>query len=99
MNPLDDWIAHLASELDVDVRAVDRDKVLGVARDAAHAIARPAAPLTTYLVGLAAGLRGGSADAARQAAEIAQQLVARRGASPGEDSAHTPAPGATDRSA
>ena len=34
--------------------------LLDLARDAAHGVARPAAPLTTFLVGYAAGLAGGS---------------------------------------
>jgi hypothetical protein len=75
-NPLADWVSELATELGVDVAAVDRDLLLDVARDAAHAIARPAAPLTTFLVGLAAGQRGGGPDAVRQASATAQRLAA-----------------------
>lgn len=78
-NPLDDWIVELAEALGVDPGSVDRDLLLDVARDAAHGVARPAAPLTTFLVGLAAGRRGGSADAVREAAATAQQLATRRG--------------------
>ncbi len=74
-NPLADWVAELAAELGVDPAALDRDLVLDVARDAAHGIARPAAPLTTFLVGLAAGLRGGGADAVRAASATAQRLA------------------------
>jgi uncharacterized protein DUF6457 len=74
-NPLADWVAELADELGVDPAALDRDLVLDVARDAAHGIARPAAPLTTFLVGLAAGLRGGSAEAVREAGQTAQRLA------------------------
>jgi hypothetical protein len=82
-DPLDAWVAELAAELGVDRAAVDRDLLLDVARDAAHGVARPAAPLTTFLVGLAAGLRGGGADAVREAAATAQGLAA----------AHAPPPG------
>jgi hypothetical protein len=74
-NPLDRWVAELATALDVDVTAVDRDLVLDVARDAAHGVARPAAPLTTFLVGLAAGRRGATADAIAEAAATAQRLA------------------------
>lgn len=73
---LDSWVLELAAELGVDPAAVDRDLLLDVARDAAHGIARPAAPLTTFLVGLAAGLRGGSAEAVREAAATAQRMAA-----------------------
>jgi RimJ/RimL family protein N-acetyltransferase len=78
VNPLDAWIDELARELDVDPAAVDRQLLLDVARDAAHGVARPAAPLTTYLVGLAAGLRGGGAPATAAAAATAQRLAIAR---------------------
>lgn len=77
-NPLDSWVAELAAELGVDPAAVDRDLLLDVARDAAHRVARPAAPLTTFLVGLAAGRNGGGGAAVREAAATAQRLAAAR---------------------
>jgi hypothetical protein len=81
-NPLDGWLAELAAALDVDLSAVDRDLVLDLARDAAHGVARPAAPLTTFLVGLAAGQRGATSDAVAAAAADAQRLIERRGPTP-----------------
>jgi hypothetical protein len=72
---LDDWVAALAAELDVDPAVVDVRHLLDVARDAAHHVDRPAAPLTTFLIGYAAGLRGGGADAVASAAETAQRLA------------------------
>ncbi len=69
------WMDELCAALDIPA-APDRDLVLDLARDAAHGVARPAAPLTTFLVGLAAGLRGGSADDVAAAAEIAKRLAA-----------------------
>jgi hypothetical protein len=68
--PLDAWIAELASALGVDPTAVNQDLVLNVSK-AAHGVSRGAAPLTTFLVGLAAGLRGGSTDAITWAARTA----------------------------
>jgi hypothetical protein len=65
----------------VDAAATDVPLLLDVARDAAHGIARPAAPLTTFLVGLAAGQRGGGAEAVASAAAIAQRLVQAQSAS------------------
>ena len=70
------WVAELADALGIDTGAFDRDLVLDVARDAAHGVARPAAPLTTFLVGYAAALRGGSADDVAAAAATAQRLAA-----------------------
>ena len=74
---LEAWAAELASALNLGgVMTVDVDAILTLAGDAAHAIVRPAAPLTTFIVGFAAG-RGsldGSLDAAT-ATEIARELA------------------------
>jgi hypothetical protein len=59
MPTLDEWTAQVAAALGLPADLVDRDLVLDLARDTAHAVARPAAPLTAYLAGLAVG-RGGS---------------------------------------
>ena len=75
-NPLDAWVAELAAALDVDLGAVDRNLLLDVARDAAHSVSRPSAPLTTFLVGLGAGTKGGTLAAVREAAATAQRLAA-----------------------
>lgn len=73
---LDAWAARLTEALGLpDGVTVDIGVVLDLARDAAHNVARPAAPLTTFLVGYAAGLAGGSdADVAR-AVETATALA------------------------
>jgi Domain of unknown function (DUF6457) len=81
-NPLDDWIVELAAALDIPRDAVDASLLLDLARDAAHSVARPAAPLTTFMVGLAAGLRGGDARAVAVAAATAQRLAQRTHSSP-----------------
>lgn len=78
-NPLEDWVADLCAALELDQAAVDRDVVLDLARDAAHGVARPAAPLTTFLVGMAAGRRGADPAAVAEAAAAAQALLATRG--------------------
>jgi hypothetical protein len=83
-NPLDAWIAELADDLGVGTETVDRTLLLELARDAARGIARPAAPLTTFLVGLAAGRRGGSIADVRACAEIAG-AAARRHAPEADD--------------
>jgi hypothetical protein len=69
-NPLDAWVAELAAALGLDPAVLDRDAVLDLARDAAHNVARPAAPLTTYLVGYAAGASGDAAAAAATARDL-----------------------------
>lgn len=73
---LQDWTMALIRELDVDVQ-VDEDLLLELARDAAHSVSRPAAPITTFLVGYAAALRGGGTDAVAQASDTARLLAAR----------------------
>lgn len=75
MNVLEEWVAQVCAELDVP--APDRDLVLDLARDVAHGVARPAAPLTTYLVGLAAGAAGGGPEAVRAAADRVSELLRR----------------------
>jgi hypothetical protein len=50
---LDEWVRQVSEELGIG--EVDSASVLDLARDVAHGIARPAAPLTCLLVGLAAG--------------------------------------------
>ena len=72
---LEQWTEALAAELGVPV-TVDERLLLEVARDAAHSVARPAAPLTTFLVGYAAALAGGDAEAVARASAVAQRLAA-----------------------
>ena len=73
----DEVRAALGIDEDVDVKAV-----LGLAGVAAHAVVRPAAPLTTYLVGFAAGraaARGEDpAAAAAEATRVARELASKR---------------------
>ena len=73
---LQEWTHALAAELGVDVD-VDTDLVLELARDAAHGVSRPAAPLTTFLVGYAAAQRGGGAEAVTAACDVARLLTTR----------------------
>jgi hypothetical protein len=71
---LDDWTTALARELGLD-DAVDTALLLGLARDAARLVERPAAPLTTFMVGLAAGRAGGSAADVQRAVAVATALA------------------------
>lgn len=77
---LDEWITAVKDELGVDLE-VDAPLLLDLARDAAHGVARPAAPLTTFLVGYAAGRAGSEgpqavAEAVRKATDLAARWVA-----------------------
>ena len=72
---VDDLCAALGIEDDVDV-----DAILDLARDAAHDVERRAAPLTTFLVGLAAGRSEGEGSieaAVATAADLLRQQASR----------------------
>jgi hypothetical protein len=74
---LDDWVVMVATELGISELDVDTESVLDLAADAAHAVVRPAAPLTTFLAGFAAGRAGGSESDLRDAIETAMALCDR----------------------
>lgn len=69
---LDEWVAAASAELGVDDQ-VDVTLVLDLARDVAHGVARPAAPLTAYLLGLAVGRGADPVAAAAALSRLAQQ--------------------------
>lgn len=69
--PLDDWIEAVRRELGID-GDVDVTAILDVARVAAHGVARPAAPVTTYLLGVAAAAGVDPAEAARRLEALAE---------------------------
>lgn len=47
------WVEHVAGELGVDPALVDIERILDVATDVAHSVARPAVPVTMLVAGLA----------------------------------------------
>lgn len=65
-----EWAEQVLQELDMPeneaLEKADVDRILDLARDAAHSVARPAAPLTTYLLGIAVG-RGADPETAAAA--------------------------------
>lgn len=52
---MDAWIEALKKELGLNIE-INKNLILNIARDAAHAVERPAAPITTYLLGYAVAL-------------------------------------------
>nr|WP_242641280.1 DUF6457 domain-containing protein [Streptomyces kasugaensis] len=75
-NVLDEWITAVKAELGIELD-VDTAALLDLARDAAHGVARPAAPLTTFLIGYAAGRQGADvAELAQKAAALANRWAA-----------------------
>ncbi len=73
---LHDWIDELCDALDVEVD-VDEAMILDLARDAAHNVARPAAPITTFLLGYAAARCDGDPDKVERLAAAASDLALR----------------------
>lgn len=101
---LDEWISAVKDELGIDLD-VDTKLLLDLARDAAHGVARPAAPLTTFLVGYAAARAGNGeggpaavAEASRKAAALALRWAEEAAAAKPDtapDATPAPAPAAT----
>ncbi|HEU0285632.1 MAG TPA: DUF6457 domain-containing protein [Nocardioidaceae bacterium] len=79
---LQEWVAVVQLDLDIELD-LDLDEVLDLARDAAHEIARPAAPLTTFLVGYAAAQRGGGREAITAATDAVRRLIEADDSTPG----------------
>lgn len=73
---LHDWIDELCDALDVEVD-LDEALILDVARDAAHNVARPAAPITTFLLGYAAARSNGNPEKVERLAAAASDLALR----------------------
>lgn len=71
MSTLEQWTAAVCGELALDPAAADTKTVLDLARDVAHGVARPAAPLTAYLVGMAVGRGLALPDAAGRVSALA----------------------------
>lgn len=69
------WVHTLAAELGIDAADVPTGALLRITRDVAHAITRPAGPVTTYLMGVAIA-RGASYE---DAAATVESLVQRWG--------------------
>ncbi len=55
LETLGEWLSTVSAKLDIDPNGVDIETVLNVAGDVAHEVARPAAPLSTFLLGVAVG--------------------------------------------
>ncbi|WP_309107831.1 DUF6457 domain-containing protein [Arthrobacter sp.] len=80
---LDEWSQRLAQALQLLDLELDQELLLALARKSADSVIHAAAPVTTFLVGYAAGLEAGTGSAGsqassrvaiRKAAEVAFQL-------------------------
>jgi hypothetical protein len=73
---LHDWIDELCDVLDIEVE-FDEALVLDLARDAAHNVVRPAAPISTFLLGYAAAQADGDPQKVEELAGRAMDLATR----------------------
>jgi len=71
---LHDWIDELCDALDIETE-VDEALILDLAKVAADNVVRPAAPITAYLVGYAAGSAGADEEEVEGLAARAQALA------------------------
>lgn len=69
-NTLDAWTDTVCRELGI-TGAIDRTAILDMTKEVAHGVARPAAPLTAYLLGLAVGAGGDPAELADRVGRLA----------------------------
>ncbi|MHB1877221.1 MAG: DUF6457 domain-containing protein [Streptosporangiaceae bacterium] len=71
MSTLTDWINAACAELGIDPGVVEQRRILDLARDVAHQVDRPAAPLTAFLLGMAVGAGQGLDGAAERLVALA----------------------------
>lgn len=71
MSTLEEWTAAVCADLGLEPETVEVSAVLDLARDVAHGVARPAAPLTAYLAGIAVGRGMPPAEAAGRVTRLA----------------------------
>ena len=78
---LHDWIDELCDALDIEVD-VDEALILDVAKEAAHKVDRPAAPISAFLLGYAAAASEGDPEEMDRLAAAAVDLANRWDKSP-----------------
>jgi hypothetical protein len=71
---LHDWIDELCDVLDIETE-VDEALILDLAKVAADNVVRPAAPITTYLLGFAAGASSANEEETERLAARVQALA------------------------
>lgn len=87
MTVMDDWVTAACAELGLDPAQVPVPAVLDLAKDVAHQVLRPAAPVTAYLLGLAVGGGADVSDAVGRLRDLAATWPVELGADgPGDTS-------------
>lgn len=78
MNELDTWVTAACAELGLRPDDVSVKAVLDMARDVAHQVLRPGAPVSAYLMGLAVGRGADPSDVAGRISALALDWPSRR---------------------
>jgi hypothetical protein len=73
MDELADWTLAAAALLGVDAGEADTEEIVKLARDVQRAVAKPAAIVAVYLLGVAVGRGADGGKAAAQLADLAQR--------------------------
>ncbi|WP_372594127.1 DUF6457 domain-containing protein [Actinotalea sp.] len=78
MSDLDVWMAQVVTAFDLDARAVEEitGPMLDRVRDVAHDVVRPGAPMSAFLVGLAAGAATGQGATTQELVDGIQERLA-----------------------
>ena len=76
MNELDSWVDAAVAELGLQPGDKQTRQILDVARDVAHQVLRPGAPVTAYLMGIAVGRGADPADVAERISSLAKNWAA-----------------------
>lgn len=79
---LDRWVPEACRVLGIDPAVVDVGLLLDLARDVAHGVARPAVPVTAFLLGYAVARDGGDAATLER---LARDVAARASDWPREE--------------
>lgn len=73
---MEDWLNQLQRELELEVK-IDTKAILDAARIAAHTIERPAAPVTTFLMGVAFAQGRSTQDSVDVIEKLAESWIKR----------------------
>ncbi|WP_250031808.1 DUF6457 domain-containing protein [Paractinoplanes maris] len=87
MNDLDAWLVAAGREAGVDPGEIPTRLILDLARDVAHGVIRPGAPVTAYLLGLAVGRGADPAEVADRLSDLALSWTPPAAPSGGSDRA------------
>lgn len=79
MTAIERWVMAVSSDLGLEGGSADTRMILDLARDVAHNVDRPAAPVTAYLIGVAVGRGMPLRDAAKRVRGLAEGWPGRTG--------------------